>query len=86
MRGRGAVLGLVVGAASTLVLPGVATAADAVAAAPVSVDAPVGIVAVAFGVVGMVTGFVRHRRAASVRAAAVAAERPAEVQPATTGV
>ncbi|MFD1148185.1 hypothetical protein [Saccharothrix hoggarensis] len=90
MRGRGAVLGVVLGAASSLVVDGVAHGADgsaavagsAVVAAPVSLEAPVGIAAVALGVVGLVAGLVRRRKAAVVRAAA---ER-AEVQPATSGV
>ncbi|MFI9814917.1 hypothetical protein [Saccharothrix variisporea] len=69
MRGRCAALGLVVGTVSTLVTTGVATAGTtAVAAAPVSMNAPVGIAAVAFGVVGLVTGLVRRRRAAVQRA------------------
>lgn len=99
MRGRGAVLGLVLGVASSLVVEGVAMAADgvaagavadgAVAAAPVSLQAPVGIAAVAFGVVGLVTGLVRRRKAAIVRAVAGAtgaAAEQVEVRPATTGV
>ncbi|NUT52931.1 MAG: hypothetical protein HOV94_37435 [Saccharothrix sp.] len=98
VRGRGVVVGLVVGAASSLVVEGVAVAADGAVAAPVSLDAPVGIAAVAFGAIGLVAGLVRRRRAAVGRAAtgrAVAAVDPqapaggdgaAEVRPATTGV
>jgi hypothetical protein len=95
VRGRGAVLGLVLGAASSLVVEGVAVAADDAAAAPVSLEAPVGIAAVAFGVIGLVAGLVRHRRAGAVRTAAnqpvvpvvsVGDGGPAEVRPATTGV
>ncbi|GAA0238116.1 hypothetical protein GCM10010492_41540 [Saccharothrix mutabilis subsp. mutabilis] len=64
MRGRSAALGVVVGTVSTLVTTGVATAGTTVvAAAPVSLNAPVGIAAVAFGVVGLVTGLIRRRRA-----------------------
>jgi hypothetical protein len=82
VRGRGAVLGSVLGVASSLVVEGVAVAADgSVAMAPVSLEAPVGIVAVAFGVVGLVAGLVRRRKAAVVRAAA----EKTEVRPATTG-
>jgi hypothetical protein len=100
VRGRGAVLGLVLGAASSLVIEGVAAAADGSVAAEVSLEAPVGIAAVAFGVVGLVAGLVRRRRVAVVRAASeqplagptvggannqpVAGE--AVVRPATTGV
>jgi hypothetical protein len=73
-------------------------AADDAAAAPVSLDAPVGIAAVAFGAIGLVAGLVRHRRAAALRATAALAVAgdvtgqlsvdggPAEVRPATTGV
>ncbi|MCC8248631.1 hypothetical protein [Saccharothrix luteola] len=95
MRGRGAVLGLVLGAASSLVVEGVAVAADGAVAAPVSLDAPVGIAAVAFGAIGLVAGLVRRRRTAVVRTAAnqpvvttpvVDGGDPAEVRPATTGV
>ncbi|PSL54631.1 hypothetical protein B0I31_106145 [Saccharothrix carnea] len=95
MRGRGAVLGLVLGAASSLVVEGVAVAADGAVAAPVSLDAPVGIAAVAFGAIGLVFGLVRRRRAAVVRTAAnepvvtrpaVGGDSAAEVRPATTGV
>lgn len=69
MRGRSAALGVVVGAVSMLVTTGVAAAGTtAVAAAPVSLNAPVGIAAVAFGVVGLVTGLVRRRKAAVHRA------------------
>ena len=84
MRGRVAVLGLVLGATSSLVVEGVAVAADGavLAAGPVSVNGPVGIVAVAFGVVGLVAGLVRRRKAAVVRATAP----QAEVRAATTGV
>lgn len=94
MRGRGAVLGLVLGAASSLLVPGVALAADGAVVAPVSLEAPVGIAAVAFGVIGLVAGLVRRRRTAVVRTAAneliapqVAAggDGAAEVRPATTG-
>ncbi|MBY8849834.1 hypothetical protein [Saccharothrix longispora] len=87
MRGRVAVLGLVLGATSSLVVEGVAVAADGavLAAGPVAVNGPVGIVAVAFGAVGLVAGLVRRRRAAVVRAATPAAPQ-AEVRPATTGV
>lgn len=71
MRGRGAVLGLVLGATSSLVVEGVAVAAHSAVAAPaISLNAPVGIVAVAFGVVGLVAGLVRRRKAAVVRATA----------------
>ncbi|MFD0199477.1 MULTISPECIES: hypothetical protein [Saccharothrix] len=95
MRGRGAVLGLVLGAASSLVVEGVAVAADGAVAAPVSLDAPVGIAAVAFGAIGLVFGLVRRRRAAVVRTAAnepvapqptVGGDSAPEVRPATTGV
>ncbi|GAB2981053.1 hypothetical protein [Saccharothrix stipae] len=94
MRGRFAVLGLVLGAASSLVVEGVAVAADGAVAAPVSLEAPVGIAAVAFGVIGLVAGLVRHRRGAVVRAAvdepvaplATVGDGAAEVRPATTGV
>ena len=89
MRGRGAVLGLVLGTASSLVSAGVAVAADGAVAAPASLDAPVGLVAVAFGAVGLVAGLVRRRRAAVVRTAAnellTAGDGTAEVRPATTG-
>ncbi|MEU4740846.1 hypothetical protein AB0G02_10315 [Actinosynnema sp. NPDC023658] len=70
-------------------------AADDAAAAPVSLEAPVGIAAVAFGVIGLVAGLVRHRRTSSPRTAAnqrvvpavaVVDGNPAEVRPATTGV
>ncbi|MFC5057695.1 hypothetical protein [Saccharothrix xinjiangensis] len=70
-------MGLVLGAASSLVVDGVAVAADSAAAAggvvaapPISLDAPVGIAAVGFGVVGLVAGLLRRRKAALVRAAA----------------
>jgi hypothetical protein len=96
VRGRGAVLGLVLGAASSLVVGGVAMAADGAVADPVSLDAPVGIAAVAFGAIGLVAGLVRRRRVAVVRTAAnqlvvtaqVAdgSDNPAEVRPATSGV
>lgn len=97
MRGRGVVPGLLLGAASSLVIEGVAVAADDSVAAPVSLDAPVGIGAVAFGVIGLVAGLVRRRRAAVVRAAseqpvvvvdeaALGGADPIEVRPATTGV
>ncbi len=95
MRGRGAVLGLVLGAASSLVVEGVAVAADGAVAAPVSIDAPVGIAAVAFGAIGLVAGLVRRRRTAVVRTAAnqlvappvtAGGDAAAEVRPATTGV
>ncbi|WP_309112511.1 hypothetical protein [Saccharothrix sp.] len=69
MRGRSAALGLVVGTVSPLVTTGVAAAGTTVvAAAPVTLNAPVGVAAVAFGVVGLVTGLVRRRRAAVQRA------------------
>ncbi|ONI83831.1 hypothetical protein ALI22I_35925 [Saccharothrix sp. ALI-22-I] len=89
------VLGLVLGAASSLVIEGVAVAADGSVAIPVSLEAPVGIAAVAFGVIGLVAGLVRHRRAAVGRAAAAAAaavavvvevDNQTEVRPATTAV
>ncbi|QFZ23333.1 hypothetical protein [Saccharothrix syringae] len=84
MRGRGAVLGVVLGTTSTLVVEGVAEAAEgAVAAPPIPLNAPVGLAAVTFGVVGLVAGLVRRRKAALVRAAAVV-EEP-EAQPAATG-
>ena len=102
MRGRGAVLGLVLGAASSLVVGGVAAAADGAVAAPVSLEAPVGIAAVAFGAIGLVAGLVRRRRTAVVRSAAnqpivvnqpvVTAQAadggddPVDVRPAATGV
>ncbi|XVV03131.1 hypothetical protein ACQPW3_38275 [Actinosynnema sp. CA-248983] len=69
MRGRSAALGLVVGTTSSLVTTGVAAAGTTVvAAAPVTLNAPVGIAAVTFGAVGLVTGLVRRRRAAVQRA------------------
>jgi hypothetical protein len=72
VRGRNAVLGLVLGATSSLVVEGVAVAADGVVAAPpFALNAPVGIGAVTFGVVGLVAGLVRRRKAALIRAAAV---------------
>ncbi|MBB5806051.1 hypothetical protein F4560_005819 [Saccharothrix ecbatanensis] len=94
MRGRGVVPGVLLGAASSLVIGGVAEAADGSEAALVSLEAPVGIGAVAFGVIGLVAGLVRRRRVAVVRAAseqpavetAVAGADPIEVRPATTGV
>lgn len=98
MRGRGVVPGVLLGAASSLVIDGVAVAADGSVAAPVSLEAPVGIGAVAFGVIGLVAGLVRRRRAAVVRAAseqpvvvaddqaALGGADPIEVRPATTGV
>ncbi|MEU5691184.1 hypothetical protein [Actinosynnema sp. NPDC020468] len=100
MRRRGAALGVLVGLATPLVVTGVADAATAtVAAGSVSLNAPVGIAAVAFGVVGLVTGLVRRRKAAADRAeetaaavvatatASVAAVVPVvapDVEPATT--
>ncbi|QQQ75814.1 hypothetical protein IOD16_32875 [Saccharothrix sp. 6-C] len=95
MRGRGAVLGLVLGVASSLVVEGVAVAADGAVAAPVSLEAPVGIAAVAFGAIGLVAGLVRRRRTAVVRTAAnqpvvitpvVDGGDATDVRPATTGV
>jgi hypothetical protein len=91
VRGRGAVLGLVLGAASSLVVEGVAEAADGAVAAPVMLEAPVGIAAVAFGAIGLVAGLVRRRRAAVVRAAAEeptagGAGNQIEARPATTGI
>ncbi|WP_367135095.1 hypothetical protein [Saccharothrix sp. HUAS TT1] len=91
MRGRGAVLGSVLGAASSLVVGGVAEAADDAAAAPVSLEAPVGIAAVALGAIGLVAGLVRRRRGAVAPTAAnqpvaVDGDGQVEVRPATTGV
>jgi hypothetical protein len=95
VRGRGAVLGLVLGAASSLVVQGVAVAADGAVADPVSLEAPVGVAAVALGAVGLVFGLVRRRKAAVVRTAAnqpiaspvtAGGDGAAEVRPATTGV
>ncbi|WP_447004383.1 hypothetical protein ACRAKI_32930 [Saccharothrix isguenensis] len=89
MRGRGVVPGVLLGAASSLVIEGVAAADDSVAA-PVSLDAPVGIGAVALGIIGLVAGLVRRRRGVVVRAASeqlvVSGADPIEVRPATTGV
>ncbi|MEU7530741.1 hypothetical protein AB0A74_33770 [Saccharothrix sp. NPDC042600] len=82
MRGRSAALGVVVGTVSTLVTTGVATAGTTVvAAAPVSLNAPVGVAAVAFGVVGLVTGLIRRRRAAVQRAETGPNARIEPVQP-----
>ena len=95
MRGRGVVLGTVLGAASSLVVEGVAVAADGAVADPVSLEAPVGIAAVALGGIGLVAGLVRRRRTVVVRTAAnqpvattqvVDGGDAAEVRPATTGV
>ncbi|MFI9007358.1 hypothetical protein ACIGNX_09040 [Actinosynnema sp. NPDC053489] len=95
MRGRGAVLGVVLGAASSLVVDGVAEAADGAVAAPVTIEAPVGIAAVSFGAIGLVAGLIRRRRTAVVRTAAnqfvvpqagAGGDGAPEVRPAATGV
>ncbi|GAA3842572.1 hypothetical protein GCM10022243_06250 [Saccharothrix violaceirubra] len=80
MRGRGAVLGLVLGTTSTLVVEGVAGAADGVVAAgSLSMNAPVGIGAVALGVLGLITGLVRRRK---VKPEPTAQNRRVEPEPA----
>ncbi|WP_433265541.1 hypothetical protein ACQPZF_38240 [Actinosynnema sp. CS-041913] len=88
MRGRSAALGVVVGTVSTLVTVGVADAGTStVALGATSVNTPVGVAAVAMGVVGLVAGLVRRRRAAVVRAkseAAAVAVAQAAIEPAPT--
>ncbi|CCH34977.1 hypothetical protein ABZ816_20660 [Actinosynnema sp. NPDC047251] len=69
MRGRCAALGAVLGAVSPLVTAGVALAGTSTTALGASsVDTPVGIGAVALGVLGLIAGLVRRRRSAVVRA------------------
>jgi hypothetical protein len=75
---------VVVCTTSTLLFPGVAMAADgaAVSAFDGAVSAPIGLGAVAFGVIGLVTGFLRRRKGApqvseqNQRVVAPAAEVP----------
>jgi hypothetical protein len=65
VRGRGAAVSLVVVCTtSTLLVPGVAMAADGASAFDGAVGAPIGLGAVAFGVIGLVTGFLRRRKGA----------------------
>lgn len=67
MRGRGAAVSLVVVCTtSTLLTPGVAMAADGAmeSAFDGAIGAPIGLGAVAFGVIGLVMGFVRRRKGA----------------------
>ncbi|MBW4716107.1 hypothetical protein [Saccharothrix obliqua] len=85
MRGRSAALGVVVGVVSPLVTAGVAMAGTSTAALGASsVNTPVGVAAVAVGVVGLVAGLVRRRRAAVVRAKSEPETPAAAAQPAVT--
>ncbi|MFC6089551.1 hypothetical protein [Saccharothrix lopnurensis] len=66
---------------------GAVAAGDVITAPPISLDAPVGIVAVGFGVVGLVAGLLRRRKAALVTAASVVVVVVEESEPrAATGV
>ena len=67
MRGRGAAVSLVVVCTtSPLLFPGVAMASDGAmqSAFDGALAGPVGLGAVAFGVIGLVTGFLRRRKGA----------------------
>ncbi len=92
MRGRSAALSLVV-VSTTVLLPGVASAADGSvveSAFDGALAGPVGLGAVAVGVIGLVTGFLRRRQGVAVseqnqRVVPPAADVPTTA-PATTQV
>ena len=91
MRGPGAALTLVVGMTSSLVLvfSGVAAAADGTVEGSLAgtLSGPVGVGAVAFGVIGLVAGFFRRRKNVPVSEQNKRVVPPVhEVPPATTQV
>jgi len=95
VRGRSAALSLVVVCPTcVLLLPGVALAADgsvARSAFDSALAGPVGVGAVAVGVIGLVTGFLRRRKGVVVseqnqRVAAPPAQDTPAAAPATTQV
>lgn len=91
MRGPGAALTLIVGMTSSLVLAfsGVAVAADGTVEGSLAgaVSGPVGLGAVAFGVIGLIAGFFRRRKNVPVSEQNKRVAPPVqEAPPATTQV